>query len=49
MWFGGGSSAFALNGGAEGADGRGGCAPHQKNFCIFSFEMVHFDAFLEDV
>jgi len=25
--------------------GEGAVTPPQKNFCIFSFEMVHFDAF----
>jgi len=35
------------NRGTEGADGGGvwSCAPRKKNFGMFSFEMVHFDAF----
>jgi len=50
MWFGGGSR----NGGADGGEvplpngggiWGGAVPPPQKNFCIFSFEMVHFDAF----
>jgi len=33
------------NGGAEGADEVGSGEGAQKNFGIFSFEMVHFDTF----
>jgi len=46
MWSGGlsaegtGRGIPLLSGGGEGA-----VPPHQKNFGIFSFEMVHFDAF----
>jgi len=37
MWFGGGSTGVR--------SGEGAVPPPQKNFGIFSFEMVHFDAF----
>jgi len=48
MWFGGGSSAGTQMEAHTGL-GRGLCPfpepPPQKNFGIFSFEIVHFDAF----
>jgi len=37
MWFGGGLTGVG--------SGEGAVPPLQKNFGIFSFEMVHFDAF----
>jgi len=44
MWFRGGSSAEGTR--MEAPTGVGhGEGGREKNFCIFSFEMVHFDAF----
>jgi len=55
MWFGGGSRNEGADGGGSGegvspspvgvGSWRGLCPLPIKKFCIFSFEMVHFDAF----
>jgi len=48
MWFGGDSSAEGTRmevAGLGSGEGAVPLPPPHKNFCIFSFEMVHFDAF----